>query len=557
MNRSDLEKVHPAIPRLAEQLTRGRIDRREFLRTATLLGLAAPLAYGVAGRITGTGAVPAARAQTGEARRGGVLRCSMNIKDCSDPAIYDWSEKGNVARQVIEPLVMLGSDNIARPWLAERWEASEDLKTWTFHLRRGVKWNNGDDFIADDVIANFTRWLDPATGSSNYGRFAALRGPEDGDPMLDNAVEKVDDHTVRFNLRVPDLALPENLTDYPALIVHRRFAEEGANFVENPVGTGPFLLREFAIGQTAVFEKRDPAEYWSDEVYLDGIRYIDHGDDPAASLAALASDQVDLLFRLFSIDQVPAVEALPGIRLYQTVTAQTGVARMRVTEPPFDNPALRRAIQACMDRQVLLELGNQGYGEAAEDHHVGPIHPEYAPLPPLQQDYERARALLAEAGHPDGLNLSIDCVAQPRWEPTTCQVIAEMLRPAGINLAVNIMPGGTYWDRWLSAPFGFTSWAHRPLGVTVLNLGYRSGVPWNETSYANPEFDRLLDQANGMLDVDERRAVMAELERILQNDAIIVQPFWRSVFTAGSDAVEGFQIHPAEEHHYHHTWLQA
>ncbi len=557
MNRSDLEKVHPAIPRLAGQLSRGRIDRREFLRTATLLGLAAPLAFGVAGRITGSGVLPAARAQTGEGRRGGVLRCSMNIKDCSDPAIYDWSEKGNVARQVIEPLVRLGSDNIARPWLAERWEASEDLKTWTFHLRRGVKWNNGDDFIADDVIANFTRWLDPATGSSNYGRFAALRGPEDGDPMLDNAVEKVDDHTVRFNLRVPDLALPENLTDYPALIVHRRFAEEGGNFVQNPVGTGPFLLREFAIGEAAVYEKRDPSEYWGDEVYLDGIRYIDHGDDPAASLAALASDQVDLLFRLFSIDQVPAVETLPGMRLYQTVTAQTGVARMKVTEAPFDNPVLRRAIQACMDRQVLLELGNQGYGEPAEDHHVGPIHPEYAPLPPLQQDYERARALLAEAGHPNGLDLSIDCVAQPRWEPTTCQVIAEMLRPAGINLAVNIMPGGTYWDRWLTAPFGFTSWAHRPLGVTVLNLAYRSGVPWNETSYANPEFDRLLDQANGTLDVDERRQVTAELERILQNDAIIVQPFWRSVFTAGSDKVEGFQIHPAEEHHYLHTRLQA
>jgi peptide/nickel transport system substrate-binding protein len=553
MDRDDLGKVHSAIPRMVEALENGRIDRREFLRTTTLLGLSATAAYGLAGKITGEDFVPNAQAQ--EPQRGGILRCSMNVKDCSDPAIYDWSEKGNVARQVIEPLVMLGPDNVARPWLAERWEANEDLTSWTFHLRRGVKWNNGDDFIADDVIFNFERWLDPATGSSNYGRFATLRGPNDGDGILPDALEKVDDHTVRFNLRVPDLTLPENMTDYPALIVHRRFVEEGGNFVENPVGTGPFLLDEFAIGQRARFSKRDPAEYWGPEVYIDGIEFTDHGDDPAAALAALASGQVDLLYRLFSVDQVPAVLERDGLILHQTVTAQTGVARMKVTEPPFDNPLVRAAIRSCIDHPVLLELGYLGFGEPGEDHHVAPVHPDYAQIPRPQQDYERARQLLTEAGYPDGLEISIDCVAQPTWEPNTCQVIAQMLAPAGITLSVNIMPGGTYWDRWLTAPFGFTSWTHRPLGVTVLNLAYRTGVPWNESSYSNERFDRLLDQANGTINVEARRALMAELETILQSDSVIVQPFWRSVFTASTDRVNGFEIQPAEEHHYHRVWL--
>jgi peptide/nickel transport system substrate-binding protein len=183
------------------------------------------------------------------------------------------------------------------------------------------------------------------------------------------------------------------------------------------------------------------------------------------------------------------------------------------------------------------------------------VHPEYAELPEPTQDYDRARALLAEAGYADGIEITIDCVAQPTWEPNTCQVIAEMLRPAGIELTVNIMPGGTYWDRWTTAPFGFTSWTHRPLGTQVLSLAYRCGVPWNESSYCNPDFDALLDQAEATIDVEERRGIMAQLEAMLQEDSVIIQPYWRSVFTASSARVNNFNVHPAEEMQLNQVWL--
>ena len=551
MSFRDLGKVHVIIPKLVRDLESGKMGRRDFLRTSTLLGLSATAAYGVVAKVTGEDLMPRAEAQ--EPTRGGVLRISMNVKEITDPAIYDWSEKGNVARHVIESLTQVGTDNITRPFLAESWEASDDLKSWTFNLRQGVKWSNGDDFIADDVIFNFERWLDPNVGSSNYGRFALLRGPNDGDPMIENAVVKVDDHTVQFNLREPMLALPESMGDYPALITHRRFVEEGGNLVENPVGTGPFTLERFGVGQEAVFSRREDP-YWGGEVYLDGLHYIDHGDDPGAWLAALASGQVDVLYRLF-VEQVPAVQNMPNLVLLETPTAQTGVARMKVTEPPFDNPLVRRAVQKCIDHDAVLELAYQNAGVAAEDHHVAPVHPEYAELPKLQQDYDAARELLAEAGFPDGLEITIDCVAQPPWEPNTCQVLAEMVRPAGIDLSVNIMPGGTYWDRWTTAPFGFTSWTHRPLGVQVLDLAYRTGVPWNESSYSNPEFDALLDQASGIYDVDARREVVKQLQEILQGDAVIIQPFWRSEFTAMQPNVRGFALHPANEVHINQTWL--
>ncbi|WP_349371280.1 ABC transporter substrate-binding protein [Salinarimonas sp.] len=547
-----LEAVHPQLPQMAEDVFEGKVSRRAFLRTATLLGLSAGAAYAMAGKLTGEPFAPAARAQDGTPVKGGVLRVSMNIKEISDPATVDWSEKGNELRHVIEPLVRITSDNVAVPHLAESWTASEDLRTWTFKLRQGVKWSNGDDFGADDVVANFKRWMDPAVGSSNYGRFSALRtSNDDGSPMLENGVVKIDDHTVEFNLRVPFLALPESMGDYPALIAHRSF--QGGNWVEDPIGTGPFELVELTVGSRARYRRKESG-WWGGEVHLDGIDYIDHGDDPAAPLAALASGQVDILYRL-NVEQVPAARAIPSLVLYQADTAQTGVARMKVTEAPFDDVRVRQAIQSCIDHERLLAIAYQGLGVAGEDHHVAPVHPEYAALPKPTQDYDRARALLAEAGYADGLEIQIDCVAQPTWEPNTCQALVEMLRPAGIDLAVNIMPGGTYWDRWMTTPFGFTSWTHRPLGTQVLSLAYRSGVPWNESSYSNPDFDALLDKAEATLDVTERQTIMEELELMLQGDAVIIQPYWRSIATASNQKVQGYAHHPAEEHHFEQVWL--
>ncbi|MEO1227009.1 MAG: ABC transporter substrate-binding protein, partial [Pseudomonadota bacterium] len=209
MDKKELASVHVALPNLVEQLEKGRTTRRDFLRTSTLLGLSATAAYGIAGRITGEHFVAPARAQ---GTPGGTVRISMNVMELSDPSLADWSQKSNVYRAVNEPLAKIGADNITRPYLAERWEANDDLTAWTFHLRQNATWSNGDAFIADDVVANIEKWLDEAHGSSNYSRFSSLE-----------SAEAIDDHTVRFNLSSPDLAVPESLGDYPALIVHRNF----------------------------------------------------------------------------------------------------------------------------------------------------------------------------------------------------------------------------------------------------------------------------------------------------------------------------------------------
>ena len=549
-------RVHPGVEQMKKALADGKCSRREFLRTVTLLGVSATAAYSMAGL---PNFVPSAHAAQ---KKGGVLKFGMQVQEMADPATYSWTQKSIVARHIIEYLVETGPDNITRPYLAERWEASDDLKTWTFHLRKGVKWSNGDDFNADDVVFNFTRWLDPKTGSSNLGLFNAMleeTGKKDakGNPvkrMTKNAVQKVDSHTVRLNLNSPVLSIPENLYNYPTGIVHRNFEKEGGDLSKNPVGTGPYTLTEFKVGELAVLKKRKEP-YWGGEVFLDEVRFIDLGEDAGAYLAAIASKQVDGIYGL-DLTTLEAAKNIPGIKVVSIPSTQTGVIRMKVNKKPFTDVRVRKAVQKTCDARRQLDIAHQGLGIVAEHHHVATIHPEYFALPPFKQDIEGAKKLLAEAGYPNGIEMTCNVGnTEGVWEQDSVAVLKEDAAKAGINIKMNVMPQAQYWDVWTKAPLSLTSWTHRPLAVMVLGLAYRTGVPWNESSYANPEFDAALTEAESTLDVEHRRVKMEKVEKILQGDAVMVQPFFRSVFTAVRDNVVGFEMHPTRYYRFHKVSL--
>jgi peptide/nickel transport system substrate-binding protein len=156
----------------------------------------------------------------------------------------------------------------------------------------------------------------------------------------------------------------------------------------------------------------------------------------------------------------------------------------------------------------------------------------------------RAKKLLADAGYPNGIDTEIACRPQPEWELVAVQAMVEQWKDAGIRVKINVMPSTQYWEVWTKVPFGFTTWAHRPLGVMSLALAYRTGVPWNESRYSNKDFDTLLTQAEGTIDVNQRRELMAKLQGILQEDGPIVQPVWRALFTFLDKRVQGFRMHP-------------
>ncbi len=545
--RDDQEHVH--VPALKRQLVERQIDRREFLRYATLLGMSAPAAYAFVANVTGERLVPPVEAQG--LPRGGTLRLGMRCQDLKSPHTYSWVESSNSARQTLDYLTVTGVDNVTRPGLVEKWEATADLKTWTLRLRRNVKWHNGRVFTADDVVWNLKRVLDPKTGSSVLGLMKGFiledyeTGEKDdkGNPKKSSrlwdaqAIQKVDDFTVRLTGKTAQVGVPEHLFHYPLLILD---PAENGEFKVGSNGTGAFQLVENEVGRKQVFKAR--RNYWGGGPYLDTLEFIDLGDDPAAAVSALAGKQVDGLY-LADIVQLEALQKLPHVQLYQTTTAYTATARMQPVKP-FDDKRVRQAMRYAIDANTILQLAHRGLGSAGEHHHVSPVHPEYAKLPPFQRDVARAKKLLADAGYPNGIDVELACRPQPAWELLAVQAMVEQWKEAGIRVKINVMPSTQYWEVWTKVPFGFTTWAHRPLGVMSLGLAYRSGVPWNESKYSNKDFDSLLSQAEGTLDVNQRRELMAKLEAILQDDGPIVQPVWRALFTFHDKRVQGFRMHP-------------
>ena len=540
---------HPYLATLKHLHAQGRCDRREFIRTATLLGLSASAALGFAARISGTAlAQPQPEANI---PRGGTARIGVRLRAIESAHKNNFVPPSNVLRQVCEFLTKTGYDNITRPYLLESWQPSDDLKTWTLKVRRDVKWRNGRQFTADDVIWNLRQVLDPRTGSSSLGLMQGYMLTEvaappgaDGKPgkrveLWDaNAIERVDAFTLRLNLKLAQLALPEHLFHYASIMTD---PEQGETFSAAINGTGPFELVDYQVGSRATFRRR--GDYWGRPAYLDQVIFVDLGDDPGAEVAALASRQVHLISAM-SASQLEPCKRIPHLTYYPADTASSAHARMHPV-PPFDDKRVRQAMRYAVDSATVARVALGEIGSPGEHHHVSPQHPEYAKLPPFARDIDRAKRLLSEAGHPNGIDVELAC-PNSSWQRDVSQVMIQQWADAGIRCKLNLIPSAEYNKIWKEPPLGFTDWSHRPLGVMCLSLGYRSGTPWNESKYSNPEFDRLLDEAESTADVEKRRVVMAKLEAILQDDGPLVQPIWRKVFCFADAKLKGFRMHPTQ-----------
>ena len=411
-----------------------------------------------------------------------------------------------ITEKIMNRLVRPGLDGKPSPDLAVSWSANDDATEWTFQLRSGVKFHDGSSFGAEDVVYSLGRVLDP--DSDSPARSAVK--------MID-AVEAVDSRTVRISLNTPFADMPLQLMDYRLRMIPEG---SGDTIGATGIGTGPFKVETFNAQSTTVLLANP--DYWEGAPGLASIEIIGIPDGQAR-VQALLGGQIDMLRNVTAQQSVMLADSAK-YNIQQIPVGNWRGLVFRTDVAPFNDVRVRQAVRMVADRQELVDLILGGGGVVACDAPVEPNDQYRADLS-CPQDIEGAKALLAEAGYPDGLDIDIHVsTLEPTW-PQLAEAYQQQAAKAGIRVNIIQVPTDGYWkEAWMKKDVVATRWNERPADQALHEI-YLSTAKWNESYYKNPEFDQLLAAARRELDFTKRRAIYVKAQEHLYATAGTLIPY--------------------------------
>jgi peptide/nickel transport system substrate-binding protein len=390
------------------------------------------------------------------------------------------------------------------PELAERWEYTPDLKTWTFHLRKGVKFHHGRELAADDVVKTFERILDPATGAA----------PRTNYTMIDK-MAAVDAHTVRFELKYPYGGFADIMTDRQVKIVP---ADKIAELPTAPIGTGPFLFKSYTPGDRLVLAK-NPAYFEAGQPRLDGLemRVI---PEMAVRIAALEAGDIDYVWDL-PPEQVEKLKGKSKIHIDSVPTASWDGAILNNSIPPFNDARVRKALHLAVGKQDVVQIVLFGLGTPTHSP-IPPNHPFFdKSIPVTKADPAAARKLLAEAGHPQGVKVPLVIpVGRPIRERLGV-TLQQLAKPGGFDIEIQRVPFARYSAEVSGkAPMYIDGYFARPTLDTATHPFYHSKGSWNERLwlFSSPRVDEVLDKARLTADPAQLQALYTSFQKYVAED---------------------------------------
>jgi peptide/nickel transport system substrate-binding protein len=462
------------------------------------------------------------------APRDNLLRVAMQPMALLDPAFISSDSEILVANAVYDYLVDIDPQSNVIPRLANDWAISADGSKYVFSLAEGATWHDGDPFTAEDVVWTFNRLRDPEIASPTVDLYSNITN-----------VEATGDLEVTFTLATPNPFFLFDLSDNHALVV-KNGTEDATQFN----GTGPFVVTNYSPEDRVEMVAND-SYFIEGQPKLDGLEIIFFNDE-TASIDALRGGQIDLAMRM-STSLFESLQDQSGITTIAIPTNGFDLIRLRADQEPGNNPLVIEALKLATDRAVILQLVQGGYGAVGNDSPVGPLYRAFH-NPDLQlpaRDPEVAKALLAEAGYPDGLDLTLT-TPDTGGRPDLAAVLQAQWAEAGVNLEIEVVPESVYYsdapNNWLDANVGITGWGSRPYPQFYLDVMLLCGAKWNESHFCDDDFDALATTAGTTLDDNERIEAYYAIQELLAERGPVIIPYYFAQFAAIDDQFDGFEL---------------
>jgi peptide/nickel transport system substrate-binding protein len=530
---------------IIDEFAAGRLSRRDFIRRGTVVGISVPLLGSIIAACSSsksasptasaTSSGSASAAASGATIRAGIITpaAAINPVTVADQGGLD------MLAQTGEYLCLSGQTLTLQPVLATSWSANSTGDVWTFKIRQGVKFHNGQALTADDVVYTYQLHANPKNGSNALSAFGGV--------LTNTGVSKIDDYTVQFKLEAPNGNFPylTSSDNYNMIIIPNNY--DPAQWQGSFVGTGPFKFGSYTAKQGATFTRNE--SYWGTKALPSQTVWTFY-DTQAPSILALTSGSIDVVGQ-FSVTGGEAL--LNGS--YNVIKLKSSAHRelsMRCDQPPFNNAQVRQAVALTLNRPQIVQALFKGYADVGNDSPFAPVFPSTdTSIAQRTQNIAQAKSLLSAAGHSGGISASL--VTEQYLEiPDYAQIVVQEAAAAGIKIGLKVESQSAYYGKatfgnsdWLDAQMSLVDYGHRsvpnvfltsPLETTNVKNG--TGT-WNAAHFANPQYDSLVAQYVAAVDLSSQRSLAGQIETLLLAQTPVIFGYFYNYLTATAQNVSG------------------
>jgi peptide/nickel transport system substrate-binding protein len=534
--RSELEN------HIIDEYRAGYIDRREFIRRGTVVGMSLST-VGFLASACGSGdkepAQGGAPVTTEDIQKGGTLKTGIQAPASDlNPIVVNNQGALAVLGQSGEYLVFSDSKLKAVPRLAESWKPNADGSQWTFQIRQGVKYHDGKPMTAEDVAATFNLHADPDNGGNALSAFTGV--------LSKGGAQATDESTVVFELEGPNGNFPYSTSsdNYNLIILPKGFDPE--SWVKSFQGTGPWKLEKHTPNVGVNYTKN--ADYWDTSRQPLGERNeIKFYEKEEAAVLGVQGGEVDVLAQ-FSPVGGKALLTDPNLQVIELRSSVHRQLHMRTDKEPFNDKRVRQAVALLVNRDNLIKGLLEEKADPGNDSPFAPVYPSTdKSVPQRTQDVEKAKQLLSEAGKG---NFTVELRTWRGFEiPQYAELVQNDLKAAGITVKLNITDAGSYYgdavfgkSPWLDSSFGITEYGHRGVPNVFLGAPLKSDGTWNSAHFKSKEYDKLANEYIAALDLQSQRAAAKKLQEMLLDEVPIIFAYFYFYLTATKPQVAGVQV---------------